>query len=72
MAAPSDRVSRAVKPAALPPPCPQYCVVGDMLCEVRTWTEAEWAALPPEFRPVVFEHAPGLGWVGAVPAGRRK
>jgi len=49
---------------------PEYCVVGEMLCEVRTWTDEDWAALPAARRPVAYERVPCLGWVGAVPAGR--
>ena len=51
---------------------PPYCVVGDRLCEVLIWSEAEWARLGAERNPVVARHVPGLGWVVAVPcrAGR--
>jgi hypothetical protein len=38
-----------------------------LLCEVRYWTEAEWAALPERDRPREHAHAPGRGWFGAVP-----
>jgi hypothetical protein len=41
---------------------------GDMLCEVRFWGEAEWAALPEVERPRECFHKPGGGWVGIVPA----
>jgi hypothetical protein len=40
---------------------------GSALCEVRVWTEAEWAALPIAQRPPLHTHAPMLGWVGAAP-----
>jgi hypothetical protein len=40
---------------------------GPLLCRLQVWTEAEWAVLPEEDRPTTFTHAPGLGWVGAVP-----
>jgi hypothetical protein len=36
-------------------------------CRLRVWTEQEWADLPPESRPPIYVHAPGLGWVGAEP-----
>ena len=38
-----------------------------MLCRLRVWTEEEWADLQEAERPACFVHAPGLGWVGAVP-----
>jgi hypothetical protein len=40
---------------------------GPMLCRLQIWTEQEWAELPEQSRPVDFVHAPGLGWVGALP-----
>lgn len=43
-------------------------LIGAALCELRVWTEEEWAALPEHERPTQFVHAPGLGWVGGVPA----
>src|SRR5690349_16624180 len=42
---------------------------GPMLCRLQVWSEAQWAALPVADRPATFTHAPGLGWVGAVPIG---
>jgi hypothetical protein len=48
-------------------PDPAPIVDAGMLCELRVWTEAEWAALPAEVRPARYTHVPGLGWVGAVP-----
>ena len=42
-------------------------VSGSMLCDLRVWSEAEWAELAERDRPREFVHAPGLGWVGAVP-----
>lgn len=45
---------------------PIYCVVGDTLCEVRVWSDAEWAQLDPAERPSRVVQVPGLGWVGAV------
>jgi hypothetical protein len=33
---------------------------------LRFWSEEEWEALPPECRPELAEHVPGLCWVGAV------
>ena len=49
-------------------PSPQYCTVGEMLCEVRLWSEDEWDAMPSGDRPEVVSHVLGLGWVGAVPS----
>ena len=40
---------------------------GPMLCRLRVWTDAEWRRLPAAERPAQHIHAPGLGWVGAVP-----
>jgi hypothetical protein len=40
---------------------------GPMLCRLRIWTEEEWALLPIAERPKQHTHAPGLGWIGAVP-----
>jgi hypothetical protein len=44
---------------------PLLCVVGDTLCRVRVWTEAEWEQIVPADRPSPAVHVPGLGWVGA-------
>jgi len=71
MPPPPDRLPSPAEPEIAPVPGPEHCVVGEMLCEVRTWTEAQWATLPPGLRPVVYERIPGLGWVGAVPVGRK-
>lgn len=40
---------------------------GPFLCRLHVWTEEEWAQLPEANRPREFVHAPGLGWVGAMP-----
>ncbi|MDR3638162.1 MAG: hypothetical protein P4L84_30440 [Isosphaeraceae bacterium] len=45
-------------------------LIGSALCDLRVWTEEEWAALPEHERPLQFVHAPGLGWVGGVPTIR--
>jgi hypothetical protein len=45
-------------------------VIGSALCDLRVWSEEEWAALPEHERPLEFVHAPGLGWVGGVPTIR--
>jgi hypothetical protein len=37
------------------------------LCRLQVWTEEEWTRLPEHQRPLKYIHAPGLGWVGAVP-----
>jgi hypothetical protein len=42
-------------------------VIGSALCDLKVWTEEEWAALPEHERPLKYVHAPGLGWVGGVP-----
>jgi hypothetical protein len=42
-------------------------LVGSALCDLRVWSEEEWAALAEHERPLQFVHAPGLGWVGAAP-----
>jgi hypothetical protein len=54
-------------PHTATPQPPHRVVSAGMLCELRVWTEAEWTALPAGARPAQYEHAPGLGWVGAVP-----
>ena len=48
-------------------PGPIQVTSGPMLCQLHIWTEAEWAELPEAERPLQFTHAPGLGWVGALP-----
>ena len=63
-----DRLHPPAAPPADPPPLGR-CVDGPALCEVRVYTEAEWAALPPAERPARHAHYPGLGWVAAVPVG---
>jgi hypothetical protein len=60
------RTSNAPHPAPMPMSIPRIIDAG-MLCELRVWTEAEWEALPAGARPARHAHAPGLGWVGAVP-----
>jgi hypothetical protein len=40
---------------------------GPMLCRLCLWTDEQWEALPAAERPASHTHAPGLGWVGAVP-----
>jgi hypothetical protein len=44
-----------------------YCLVGETLCRVLVWTEGVWEQLEPTARPAAARHAPGLGWVVAVP-----
>jgi hypothetical protein len=46
---------------------PMLITAGPMLCRLRIWTEEEWALLPVANRPTQHTHAPGLGWIGAVP-----
>jgi hypothetical protein len=60
------RTSHAPYPAQRPTSPPRIVDAG-MLCDLHVWTEAEWAALPAGAQPVRHTHAPGLGWVGAVP-----
>lgn len=47
-------------------PMPVFCIVGETVCRVRIWTDAEWERLDVADRPAVVEQVPGLGWVGAV------
>ena len=56
-------------PATLPGPGapPVEVLCGPLLCRLRVWSDAEWAALPASERPARADHFPGLGWVGAVP-----
>jgi len=42
-------------------------LAGSTLCRLQIWTDQEWAALANAERPQTFIHAPGLGWVGALP-----
>lgn len=74
MPAPSNRLPRPGKPGSDSSLAlgSEYCVVGEMLCVVRIWTDAEWVALPRERRPVAYEAIAALGWVGAVPARRKQ
>ena len=68
MKAPSNRLPQQITPPARPRP--EYCTVGDVLCEVRLWTQEQWDAASMDRRPMKAERVPGLGWVLAVPAGR--
>jgi hypothetical protein len=61
-----DRPREAETPHS-PSPAPVEVIYGGMLCAVRFWTEAEWAALPERHRPSGAAHKPGVGWVGPVP-----
>jgi len=36
-----DRLPRPPEPESTQVPGPEHCVVGEMLCEVRTWTDEE-------------------------------
>jgi hypothetical protein len=65
-----ERCDRASRPAA---PRLMLLICGPALCEVRFWTEAQWATLPEGERPRERAHAPGRGWFGVVPvAGMNK
>ena len=46
---------------------PMLITSGPMLCRLQIWTEEQWAALPLAERPAQYTHAPGLGWIGALP-----
>jgi hypothetical protein len=46
---------------------PVEVVVDGSLCELRVWSEREWADLPESERPLTCVFCEGLGWVGAVP-----
>lgn len=48
-------------------PMPILITSGPMLCRLQVWTDEQWAVLPQAQRPTDYTHAPGLGWVGAVP-----
>ncbi len=69
------RPMRAFDPSCLLPDrlvipnhvAPPQILCGPMLCRLHVWTEAEWTALAEDERPAQYVHAPGLGWVGAVP-----
>ena len=46
-----------------------YVSHNNILYRLRFWTEDEWAALPPNGRPVISTFNPKLGsWVGLEPA----
>ena len=46
---------------------PMLIASGPMLCRLHVWTEEQWAVLPEAERPAQYTHAPGLGWIGAIP-----
>ena len=60
-----------IVPPSQPDPAPTRIVSGGWICELHTWADSEWEALPEHERPRLHAHAPGLGWVGAVPVERR-
>ena len=68
MKAPSHRLPQIAPGKGRP--APEYCTVGDMLCEVRIWTQEQWDAASRDRPPMKAEQVPGLGWVVAIPAGR--
>jgi hypothetical protein len=45
---------------------PVLCIVGDTLCRVRVFSDAQWERIDPAKRPTTAEYFPGLGWVAAV------
>jgi hypothetical protein len=49
------------------PPEALFCTLGDTLCRVRFFTEAEWEQLPPSRRPAEAVRRPGSGWLAPVP-----
>ncbi|MHC5539164.1 hypothetical protein ACYOEI_13180 [Singulisphaera rosea] len=65
MTAPFHRV-RTDRQDSPSKPAPMFCIVGETVCRVRIWTDAEWELLDIADRPTVVEQVPGLGWVGAV------
>jgi hypothetical protein len=46
---------------------PMLITSGPMLCRLHVWTDEQWAVLPDAERPAQYTHAPGLGWIGAIP-----
>jgi hypothetical protein len=46
---------------------PIEIIADRVLCQLRIWSEEEWAAIPDERRPQRSVHVARLGWVGAVP-----
>jgi len=73
---PLDKQTRTVRPTRKPATTQAHeamrieILIGSALCDLRVWTEEEWAALPEHERPLQFVHAPGLGWVGGAPVAR--
>lgn len=71
-----NKKTRTVPPARKAAPIQMHdlmqieVLIDSALCNLRVWTEDEWAALPEHARPAQFIHAPGLGWVGGVPVIR--
>jgi hypothetical protein len=63
----NNKPSGPDQPDSLPSLDTLQVTAGPMLCRLQVWTEQEWADLAEQDRPVEFVHAPGLGWVGAVP-----
>jgi hypothetical protein len=59
--------STASVPDAIPSLEPIELISRSMLCRLKIWDDAEWAALSENERPRDFVHVRGLGWVGAVP-----
>ena len=58
--------TRGIRPPADPKPA-YYCTLGDTLCRVHFWTEAEWNALPTNQKSAQAVHKPGSGWIAPVP-----
>ena len=52
-----------------PRPLPEgLVVVGEVLCRLHSWTEAQWEAIPAAQRPSPSAYREGLGWVAPLPA----
>jgi hypothetical protein len=50
-------------------PGPPHVVNADgILGRIHVWSETEWVLLTEAERPFRYEHVPGLGWVGLLPA----
>lgn len=65
------RSSRRAAEPGPPRPLPEGLVaVGDVLCQLFVWTEAQWEAIPEPLRPSPAANRPGLGWVAPLPARR--
>jgi hypothetical protein len=69
MRSPNNRLKWRGRPVPAGGTMPKivYATSRAMLCEVRFYSEAEWAELSDRERPVDCAHKPGVGWICAVP-----